>query len=89
MTTVDPTPERCKSCNAPVIWCATERLKPMPVNFEPEPGGNLAIDQRSDGRMPFARVVDKKHAWGRTDLHKSHFATCPDAGSWRKKRGSA
>lgn len=80
-------PALCGSCNAPIIWATTQALKLMPVDAEPVAGGTIAIDQR-DGRT-YCRVVDSKHLFGRTDLHKSHFATCPDAGSWRKKRGGA
>jgi len=80
-------PGVCGSCAALIIWATTERLKLMPVDVEPVAGGTIAIDHR-DGRT-YARVVDAKHLFGRTDLHKSHFATCPDAGSWRRKRGAA
>lgn len=89
MTTVDPSLETCRTCSASIVWCTTESGKSMPVNFEPERGGNLAVDYRSDGRAPLARVVQPAHAFGRQDLHKSHFVTCPQAGSWRKKRGAA
>ena len=43
-----------------------------------------AVEPRDPGR-PFARVVDAKHAFGRKDLHTSHFATCPHAGRWRRR----
>lgn len=74
----------CKSCSAPVVWCITERGNDMPVDAAPAAGGNLAVEPRELGR-PFARVVDAKHAFGRKDLHTSHFATCPHAGRWRRR----
>lgn len=77
--------EPCRSCGAPIIWCTTGS-KSMPVNAEPEPGGNLAVEPT--GATPRARLVGAKHAFGRTDLHKSHFATCPHAAKWRRKRST-
>lgn len=86
MTTVDPPGAVCKSCPAPVFWAETVTGKPMLVDAEPVRGGNLRLEQRP-GRAPIAYVVAKHIAWGQT-LHVSHFSTCPQAGSHRK-RGAA
>jgi hypothetical protein len=77
--------EPCRSCDASIIWCTTGS-KSMPVNAEPERGGNLALEPTQG--TPRVRVVDAKHAFGRTDLRKSHFATCPQASTWRRNRST-
>jgi len=59
----------------------------MPVNAEPEPGGNLLLN--SPGGTLVAVVISADKAFGRTDLHKSHFATCKQAASWRRKRSTS
>lgn len=87
MTALELVRDTCRSCSAPIVWCVSERGKSMPVNAEPETGGNLAVEARTHGH-PLARVVSPAHAFGRTDLHKSHFATCEHAAKWRKKRSA-
>lgn len=78
--------EQCNSCRANVIWALTTRGKRMPVNAEPSPDGNIAIGPVTgrDG-LPVARVLNTTQQFGRKDLRTSHFATCKDAASWRKR----
>jgi len=80
--------ESCASCAAPVVWCITEHAKQMPVDADPVRGGNLSIEWRKPPTLPLARVVKAELRFGRTDLHTSHFATCPHAGSWRRRRAA-
>ncbi len=72
----------CKSCNAVVFWCKTESGKLMPVDAEPTGDGNLVIFDNGnvravtgEGRITFAG-----------ELHKSHFATCPNSAQHRKAK---
>lgn len=92
--TIQPTTwptEPCRSCHAPVIWAVTEKAKSMPVDAEPSEAGTLALERRDrigglpGGAPPLARVVRPDLRFGRTDLRTSHFATCPQAGRWRKR----
>lgn len=78
----------CAACNAPIIWCLSERrLKPQPIDLEPTPGANIRIVKRdSDGRL-LAVVVGKHLAFGRTDLRRPHHATCPYASYYRRRNG--
>ena len=76
--------EQCRSCPAKVIWAVTERDKPMPVDAEPSLEGTVLLEQQ--GPRLVARVLPAHRAFGRKDLRKSHFATCPDAASWRRSR---
>lgn len=76
--------DECGSCKAPIVWAATSRGKDMPVNADPSPGGNIALDARP-GLKPLARVLTVTQQFGRTNLRLSHFAVCPQAPRWRKR----
>lgn len=79
--------QECLSCKKPVIWTRTERGgKPMPVDADPTGDGNVALRWAPDGTI--TAWIPKPHlAFGRRDLRKSHFATCKDAGTWRRRDG--
>jgi hypothetical protein len=70
----------CKSCGAPIRWAKTEAGKRIPLDPEPRPNGNLLVQ---DG---IAYVHEPGDA---TDFDQqyyvSHFATCPNADSHRKR----
>jgi hypothetical protein len=70
----------CKSCGAEVIWALTSTGRPMPIDATPVEGGNLVLSLL-DGK----RVVSVVAA-GPGLRHRPHFATCPDADSWRHNR---
>lgn len=62
----------CRTCGKPIIWCATEAGKRMPLDAEPE--RRFVLDPGSDpmvGRM--------------RNTYQSHFATCRDAAQHRKE----
>ena len=66
----------CASCKAPVVWAEhIESGKRMPLNRDPIDGGPYQIDENGKCR------VDRSFPTGRI----SHFATCPQAKTWRKK----
>jgi hypothetical protein len=62
----------------------------MPVDLEPDPGGNVTLYAApDDGRliaevMPRARV-ESGNLPGSGVLYTSHFATCPDADRHRRR----
>jgi hypothetical protein len=75
---------RCRSCGAPILWAVTEASgKRIPLDAEEDgaakevPDGNLLIVDTRAG-TPVVRVT----AVGQ---HLSHFATCPQASTHRKK----
>lgn len=76
--------EECRSCSAPIIWAITTKATKMPVDAHPSPDGNIAVEQRP-GMMPLARVLNTTQRFGRSNLHTSHFASCQQADSWRKR----
>lgn len=80
--------EDCRSCHNPVIWTKTERGKAMPVDAEPSKDGTVSLRWAHDATTVLSTVPKPHLAFGRRDLHKSHFATCKDAGAWRRGRRS-
>lgn len=81
--------EQCRTCRHPIIWTQTERGKDMPVDAEPAPGGTIALCWSESRNHPtvLSTVVTAKLAFGHTNLRKSHFASCPQAGKWRRRGG--
>ena len=85
MTTAPlPGYDTCRSCNAPIIWAVTERGRDMPVNAEPSPDGSIQLLEH-ESSTPLARVLKVADRFGKTNLHRSHFADCPDAPKWRTR----
>ncbi|MET8908358.1 hypothetical protein [Micromonospora sp. NPDC004551] len=74
----------CGSCQRQVIWTVTENNKRMPVDPQPTPDGSVALT--ADGADVRSRVVEAKFRFGRKDLHRSHFANCPNAAQHRRTR---
>ena len=79
---VKQAPDFCKSCKAPIYWAVTVNAKTMPVDAEPSADGTIGLEFLTG--CVKARVF--VHPNGSGKLHLSHFATCPDAGSHRRKR---
>lgn len=83
------TVERCLSCDAEIIWAMTRNGRRMPVDAEPHRDGDVQLTERRDGllvQMPLAAVVQVAKRFGKRELRRSHFATCPHAGQWRRPR---
>jgi len=86
---------QCRSCKAPVVWARTTHGRSVPLDAEDMGGweaplhvddGNLKPtgDRVPAGAGQTVMVVRYVRA-GEGDL-RTHFATCPDASSWRKDR---
>jgi hypothetical protein len=74
------------NCRATIIWAQTARER-IPVDVEPGswPDHNIVLTARPGGPPPLATVLtNPTKAFGRT-LYRSHFATCVDAGSFRRR----
>jgi hypothetical protein len=76
--------EHCRTCDKPIIWAVTSRLRDMPVDAQPVPDGNIRLEPR-EGMQPVARVLSVAEQFGKKSLRKSHFATCPQAERWRRR----
>lgn len=80
----------CRSCGADIIWApvaATGGLMPLDVQPELEPAEKLVAYNSASELCRVLRRSDLRDAQladpGVT-FHKSHFATCPQAGGWRR-----
>jgi hypothetical protein len=79
-----PAPAECRSCHAAIVWAVTEAGRRMPLDVEPDPAGNLAIVEYLADGTPV--VAFDAGARALLDLrYLSHFATCPQAGDWRRR----
>lgn len=72
---------KCRSCGERVVWAETVNGRRMPVDAEPSPMGNVTLEPRHNG-PPIAHVASEPVAGGRL----SHFASCKNADSFRRKR---
>lgn len=76
----------CRSCGADVLWAVTSRGKPIPIDPEPRPDGNIVVDPVERGRPRSCHYATKLERAELTSLRVAHFVTCPDREKWRKKR---
>ena len=67
----------CKGCGANIDWHKTADGKNVPVDPEPVPNGNLHFEA---GLVVYGKATDGRK------LYVSHFATCPKAADFRKKK---
>jgi hypothetical protein len=71
----------CRSCEAPIIWTITATGSRMPVDAKPGPNGTIVLFER-DGKVRSASIAGRGSAF---ELFTSHFATCPQATTRRKR----
>jgi hypothetical protein len=79
----------CDSCQAAIIWCITVNAKAMPVDYEPAGGGNIALSWRGGKILAEVLSVTRQATRVRGTLRTSHFVTCPDARTFRRRRTAA
>lgn len=70
----------CRWCAAPIRWVHTESGRAMPLDEQPNTGGNVALIPAAP--VPVARVLAgaKLTEW-RGQLWMPHAATCPHNGT--------
>jgi len=71
----------CRSCHQRIWFVRSERGKPLPVDREPDPKGNLVLLGPDMGQ---AKVVTPGELPEMT-RYMSHFATCPEAARFRNR----
>jgi hypothetical protein len=81
------TTSECRSCHAKIVWAVTTKGRPIPIDPEPVPDGNIILEPRGTSWRPLPPLAT---VWthGAQDgvvLYKSHFATCPAAAKFRKR----
>jgi hypothetical protein len=81
--------EYCRACKAPIVWARTEHGRPMPLDAEPDSGGNITLT-RSAGRLVAVVLVPAvlealRDGGERRLFYRSHFATCPYGNEFRRR----
>ena len=77
----------CSSCGAKILWALTEKGARIPVDPDPRLDGNLLLYRRPDGSL-LARYLSGESAPPGQRRYVSHFVTCPNAKTHRKKKVS-
>lgn len=70
----------CKSCGAAIRFAITVNGKKIPLNFLPDPKGNIRLQ---DGLKAFYLKKDDQYDGER---YMPHHATCPNAAEYRKTK---
>jgi len=83
------TPQRCKACRSAIFYAVTSKGSLMSVDFEPVADGNVILDGTALDRRGISihRAVvlgGADQPIGNPVRYVSHFATCPNAGRFRK-----
>lgn len=83
----------CRTCSGVVVWATTAAGKAMPVNVPAaDPAnecGNVLIEVSATGRCVAVVYGDDVTPMALTPTQfvtTSHFATCPQSKTWRRKR---
>jgi hypothetical protein len=82
-------PPACASCGAPIRWVTTSGRASMPLDFNPDPAGNVEVIADLFGNLTAAVLGPVKAAVRRrlgVTLYRCHFATCPHSAAWKRAR---
>ena len=77
---------QCGSCGEPIYWLKHQRTgKAAPIEVKVTPAGNILTDVVR-GTYCIANAAEKLSypEW----LHLNHFASCPQAKTWKRHGGS-
>lgn len=83
--------DHCRSCGAPIQWAETRKGRRIPLDPDPAEDGNVVIVKEVRVGALYRNVADVLSAAALAALSpdrlrfKSHFATCPNARSHRRK----
>lgn len=79
----------CSTCRSPIYWGTTDNLKRIPIDPAPAKGGNIYVVPGESVVVLKKGDAERVEAERGVILHKSHFATCPQAKQHRKPRRAA
>jgi hypothetical protein len=74
----------CKSCQAPIEWFTTTAGKAIPLDPGAVADGNLVVN--AAGEVQAFGPLELLALPAGTIRRRSHYATCPDAASWRGRK---
>jgi hypothetical protein len=79
--------ERCRTCKAPIRWAVTEQGRPIPLDLDPQPDGNICLAAaHAHGGMARAIVIpEQRRADWEGELYRAHWATCEFADEHRRR----
>ena len=66
---------RCKGCGAEIRWIKTAAGKNMPLDFQPV---RFYVNMKN--------LVDDEDRWEVINGHQAHWATCPNATEFKRKK---
>jgi hypothetical protein len=85
------TAERCRRCQAPIVWATTLRGRHMPIDTPPAQPGNqlasLAVWRQPDGKLRCRHLAKDEPTATGEHYGVPHWATCPEADTFRSKAG--
>lgn len=87
MDDVEPTFDTCqgRNCGQVIRWALTEGGKPIPMNIDMSPDGNLAPVTLPDGSKR-VRVLTGSHLPAIRPCFVPHHRTCVDSNDFRRRR---
>ena len=76
----------CRSCGAEIIWAKSRKTgKRIPIDREPVSDGNLKLTTTGTDGPLWAEPIKDDHRISSERYFKTHFATCPEAKTWRRE----
>ncbi len=72
----------CRSCGAEIVWGKTKAGKSMPIDPGPVASGNILLTE--NGTCYVHPSPEIRRVFSEVPMRTSHFATCPDAGKFRR-----
>jgi len=76
----------CRSCGDRIIWAVTTKGKRIPLDADPVADGNIVIIGMTLHRDPLVSVgLTHGDVPAGEKSYVTHFVTCKDADSWRKR----
>lgn len=76
---------KAKRCGVKIRWAKTDTGETIPVDYAPDPAGNLVRYMRSRGDWRVRVVKDGEVLDPSLTRWTSHFATCPEATKFRRR----
>lgn len=78
----------CRSCGHTIYWATTDEGKAMPIDPPTTAGGNLFSWRGADGKIHVSTSDPQGLAPEDALVHltQSHFASCPNADTHRRRR---
>lgn len=80
---------RCKSCGQTIYWLKNDTTgRPAPIDAKPDQSGPVIIAVEGGALRYHVLSKAEKDAGVDVERYQPHYATCPQAESWRSKGGS-